>query len=700
MVHVKKSILLRVRIAFLVICLFAAAIIGRVVNLQWVSGGKWRALAKEKMVRYRAVKATRGNIYSDDGHLLATSLPFYRVVMDPTVAATDLYRRGVDSLAYRLSAYFGDKSADEYKRKITDARLSKRKYLILNSRIIDYQTKKRMENWPVFRDGRFRGGVIFERIDRRFNPFPALGTRTIGYVSQESNGVVGLEYSFNRQLAGRDGQALFQRMTGGGWKPLYDDSEVPPEQGWDIQTTIDINLQDVAESALLKALEAHQANYGCVVLMEVATGEIKVMANLGKLKNGNYGETYNYAVGQQGRTDPGSIFKLPTMIALLEETSIEPTDSIDTGKGTLRYNGATMRDSKPGGYGKMTIQEAFEHSSNIAFVQLMRDHFRTKPWQYIRYLESFGLTKSLGFQMAGEAQPYIKRPDDPTWSGITLPWMAVGYESKISPLHMLAFYNAVANNGKMIQPVIVKEARIAENVEQTFESRVINEKICSDNTLAKIRKMLEGVVERGTAKNIRNSEYKIAGKTGTSQKLKEGRYTRDYYTSFAGYFPAHQPKYSCIVVIDDPQGVEQYGADVAAPVFKEIADKIYARDAEMHKSLPRKTNQTKVFPVVKTGNMEDLRFLCNEMGISNHAVEPEEWVTASVQENSIQWQNKRYLPHEIPDVTGMTLRDALYVLENRGLQVQFTGNGRVVSQSQSPGSKALKGSSIEIKLGS
>lgn len=700
--NIKNSILVRVRIAFLLVALFSMAVMAKMLHVQWVEGDHWRHQAQQKTIDFRKVKATRGNILSEDGNLLATSVPFYKLAIDPSVPDSKLYKQGIDSLAYLLSAHFKDKTQEEYKHKISDARHAKKKYLMVNTKMINYQTKKMMEQWPILRAGRYKGGVIFERIDRRFNPFAALGTRTIGYVSQESRGIVGLEASFNRQLAGKDGQALFQRMAGGGWKPLNDDSEVPPEQGLDIQTTIDINLQDVAEAALHNALVEHQANYGCVVLMEVATGEIKAMVNLGKQKNGNYAETYNYAVGQQGRTDPGSTFKLPSIIALLEETTLQPTDSIDTGNGTFRYNGAVMNDAKPGGYGKVTVQQAFEHSSNVAFVMMMREHFRTKPQRFIDYLQSFGLTRPLGFQMLGEAEPYIKRPQDKTWSGITLPWMAVGYESKMSPLHILAFYNAVANGGKMIQPIIVKEARVADNIEEVYQPKVINPKICSDKTLKEVRAMLEGVVEHGTAKNIRNSDYKIAGKTGTSLKLKNGKYTRDYYTSFAGYFPADQPKYSCIVVIDDPQGIRQHGADVAAPVFKEIADKVFARDIEMHKTLPRKTweDDTGIFPMVKAGYFEDLRYLCNEMGISNHTRDTEEWVVANVSNRSINWKSKQYLPDQVPDVSGMTLKDALYILENKGLRVNFRGQGRVLSQSQRAGTTVLKGSTIDVVLGS
>lgn len=699
--NIRNSILIRVRIAFLLVLFFSLAVIGKVFYLQWGEGDKWRKLVQQKTVSYRVIKATRGNIYSDNGSFLATSLPFYHVAIDPTVASNEIYKKGIDSLSYLLAAHFNDRTPEEYKRKINNARTEGRKYLNINSKLITYQDKKKMEKWPILRNGRYRGGVIFEQIDKRFKPFSHLGWRTVGYINAQNQGA-GLEYSFNRHLAGRDGQALFQRMAGGGWKPLNDGSEVRPEQGWDIQTTIDINLQDVAEDALLRHVTKHEANYGCVVLMEVATGEIKAIANLGKLASGGYGETYNFAVAQQGRANPGSTFKLASIIALLEETHVEPTDSIDTEKGVYRYKDVVMNDAKPGGYGMLTIHEAFERSSNVAFVKLMQEHFRgsAKEQRFYDYLQSFGFTSPLGFQLSGEAKPNVKRPTDKSWSGITLPWMAVGYELELSPLHVLAFYNAVANNGKMISPILVKETRLADKVIERYQARVINEKICSDKTLAKVRKMLEGVVERGTAKNIRNEDYKIAGKTGTSQKVKNGRYSKNYYTSFAGYFPADKPKYSCIVVIDEPQGYNQYGSDVAAPVFKEIADKVYARDIEMHKVLPETDfDQENVFPLVKAGHLEDLRLVCNEMGISNHSKGAEDWVIANTSNNSITWQNHSAGPGLIPDVVGMTLKDALYILENKGLRVDFIGTGRVISQSQSAGIPILKGSTINLKLG-
>ncbi len=699
---VKPEILFRVRLAFLPILFFSGLIFFRVVQLQTVEGDRWRRMAALSTLQNRVVKATRGNLYADNGSLLATSLPFYRVAFDPTVVDEAIFGQDVDSLGWHLSRFFGDKTPRAYAHWLRDLRTQGRQFVYLNrARQVDYQERKQMESWPIFREGRMGGGVIFEKVERRFRPFEHLAERTVGYYN-EGNGA-GLEYSFNQHLAGRDGSALYKRISGGVWKPIFDGSEIKPEDGLDVQTTIDINLQDVAEDALLRALVRHEADYGCIVVMEVRTGAIKAMANLGLNKQGHYHERYNYAVGNQGRTDPGSTFKLASFMALFEETNLRPTDSVETGNGEFRIYQNVLRDSKPGGHGKITLQEAFEKSSNVAIAQLVNEHFGQRPSRFTDYIRQFGLDQPLGFQLVGEARPYVKKPSDPTWSGITLPWMSVGYELQLSPLQVLAFYNAVANRGRMVQPIIVRETRRADRVVERFEPRVLVEKICSDQTLHTLRDMLVGVVERGTARNIRDADYPIAGKTGTSQKFIDGQYNRSYYTSFAGFFPAHRPKYSCIVVIDNPKGKMQYGSDVAAPVFKEVSDKIYSLDVELHRPLEAdRRPPAGTFPVIQAGYFQDLNLVCNALGISNHLAEQanEDWVRAQPVNNSIRWQENRAAVGTMPDVRGMTLRDALFLLENQGVQVRRRGqtHGRVATQQPAPGQKLLRGSQVQIGL--
>ena len=697
--NVKKSILLRVRLAFLLAFLFALMVVIRMGRIQFVEGEKWTAMAEDIGLQFRTVKATRGSIYSDNGSLLATSLPFYRVAFDPSVSEEQVFNQGLDSLTFFIANYFGDHSADYYSRKIKKARQSNRRYLVINNQQVNYQDKKLMQTWPIFREGRMRGGAIFEKVDLRFKPFSHLGTRTIGFINENNNGA-GLEYSFNNVLAGTDGNALFQKMAGGGWKPVHDGSEVKAVEGMDIETTIDINLQDVAESALLRALEQHHANYGCVVVMEVETGYIKAISNLSKNQQGKYWELYNYAVGEQGLTEPGSTFKLASMMALLEDSEVQLTDTIDTGKGSYEYYDKVMRDHKRGGYGKISVAETFSKSSNIGVSRLVNEHFGLKPDRFISYLDRMGLTESLQFQMKGAGTPYVKDPADPSWSGVTLPWMSIGYELKLTPLHTLAFYNAVANGGTMMKPIIVKRISKAGETWKQYQSEVIRESVCSEATLSKIRKLLELVIQEGTASNINDSDYRIAGKTGTAQKVKEGGgYERAYYTSFAGYFPAQAPKYSCIVIIDNPKGYNQYGSDVAAPVFKEIADNIYSRDSDMHEMfVPTKSPDIGVFPVIRSGQLKDLQLICNELGVSNHSGTDADWVLSRRNYNSVKWLENEVLPSRVPNVVGMTLRDALPLLENHGLRVLFKGKGRITRQSLEVGAQMSTGEKIVLEL--
>lgn len=695
--NIKKSILLRVRVAFLFVLLFAIAVVVKISHIQFVEGEKWAAMGERISFDYKRVKATRGNVYSDNGSLLATSLPFYKVAFDATIPKEEVFKQGVDSLAWHLATFFKDKSAKDYRRMLIDARETGKQYIILNRKQIDYQDKKNMMDWPIFREGRLRGGAIFEKVDIRYRPFSNLSRRTIGFVNENDKGV-GLEYSFNKELGGQDGYAYYQKIAGGVWKPIFDANNVKAVNGQDIQTTLDINLQDVAETALHKAMVAHDADDGLVVVMEVETGEVKAISNLSTDGNGTFYEKYNFAAA--GLFEPGSTFKLVTMIALLEDTNVELTDSVDTGNGEYTFYNKTVRDHEKGGLGRVTVQKAFEHSSNVAMAKLVDKHFGLKPEKFVDYVDKLKLSKPLGIQIVGEPMPKIKRPGEKGWSGISLPWMSHGYGFEITPLHTLALYNAVANNGEMIKPIFVKGIKHADEEFDTYETEVLNSKICSGKTLDKLKLLLEGVVEKGTAQNIKGTHYRIAGKTGTAQILENGRYTKKYLTSFVGYFPAHQPKYSAIVLIKNPRGWHQYGSSVAAPVFKEIADNIYARDISLHDPMDKKKfANTDALPVIKAGKQEDLTMICNELGISNHTLTEEEWVRASKSGNGVNWKKNINGKDIVPDVTGMTFRDAIFLLEQSGLRVFYEGTGRVVKQSLNPGGRVSKGDRIFIRLG-
>ncbi len=701
--NIKRSIVLRVRVVFILIALTSAAIPYRIAQLQLTEGDKWREKAETINFQYREVPATRGNIYAGDGSLLATSLPFYRVAMDPTIAKSDKYKAGLDSLSRFLSFFYKDKSAAAYKRMINDSRLDSKRYLVLNRKQIGYQDMQKMVQWPIFREGRLAGGVIFEKVEKRYRPFNSLAGRTVGFLNEDSYGA-GIEYSFNSYLSGKDGKALFQRLAGGSWKPVFDAEDVKPEDGFDVITTLDVNIQDVAETALRRQLTDRDAGFGSVIVMEVKTGQIKAIANLQRNKNANgYGENYNFAIGDQGNTEPGSTFKLLSMLALLEENKISLDQKVETGNGVHKFYNQYMRDAKNGGYGTITVREAFEKSSNVAISKLVDEHFGSSPSKFMGYIEKVGLKEPIGFQLTGEGKPYFKKPGDKNWYGTSLPWISIGYESKVNPLHTLALYNAVANGGVMVKPYIVKAVVKGNQIEKSYEPEIMRERIASEKTIKNLQELLEGVVSRGTAKNIANADYKIAGKTGTAQKLIGGAYTETYYTSFAGYFPADHPKYSMIVVIDSPNGFAAYGGDVSAPVFKEIADRIYALDVELNPD-----NQSKIFqadatlpksPFIPAGRAEEIHKILEELGLKANPTQSEEWVKTITSGESIQWQSNDTDKPMVPDVSGLSLRDALFILENKGLRVNYTGKGRVQNQSMTPGSALVPNATINLVLG-
>ena len=593
----------------------------------------------------------------------------------------------------------------EYKQRLTNARRAKDpalRYIRLNPRQISFQEKKLLANWPIFRAKRNRGGAIFEKVDKRFRPFGGLAQRTVGFVNEDRHGA-GLEFTFEPSLAGRAGEALFERVPGG-IKPLYDGTEIKPQPGYDIKTTLDINLQDVAENALYKSLVDNNAQYGCVILMEVATGEIKAVANLGKSADDTYKEDYNYAFADQGRTEPGSTFKLASMMALMEAfPDIKLDDMVDTGPGRMAIGGAVKTDSHANG--RITVQQVFEKSSNIGVARLVQEHFAANPTQYTDYLKKFGLDKPLGFQMSGEALPYVKDPADRSWSRTSLSTMSIGYELKLAPLQTLAFYNAVANNGVKVAPMIVKQIKQADQVVQEVQPRVLVPKICSDATLRKLRAMMEGVVAEGTARSIRPKDYSIAGKTGTAWKFKNGHYTKSYSTSFCGYFPADKPKYSCIVVVDAPKNGRIYGADVAAPVFREVADKCMARDLLSQRPLLAKArlNKSRV-PLVRAGMQDELALVCQRLGLAGNtqATGGEEWVRAAsdtaFHARTVALVVNPVRAGRVPNAQGLSLRDALFLLENRGLCVRAIGTGRVREQSRPAGVPFKRGDAITLTM--
>lgn len=700
----KKDILLRVYVLFGLMCLFGISIVGKIWHTQNVRGEELRAIADSLTTKTTKIEPSRGNIYSADGSLLATSVPTYDLYLDLQVETItkEMFNEGLDSMSLGLSRILGDRSASEYKRLLREARRpgpGKRYYPLKKN--VSHAQQQQLYKLPVFRAGRYKGGLIAEVKNKRVKPFAVLADRTIGY-KIEGVGAVGIEGSFDEYLKGNTGVRLMQKISGNVWKPLNDENEIEPQDGQDVITTIDLNLQDVAESALERQLNDHKADKGCAILMEVQTGAVLAIANLERVGEDKYRETYNFAIGQS--TEQGSTFKLATMMALMEDGYISPDDSVDTQGGIIRYYDRVLKDSKEGGYGKITMKEVFEQSSNVGISKMVNRHYQKNPQSFVDRIKSFGLTDKLDLQIKGEGAPFINSTGFKRWSKLSLPYLSIGYESQFTPLQILTFYNAVANNGKMVKPLLVREIRNKGVATQKFTTQVMREKIASDQTLENARAMLEGVVENGTATRLKHAQYKVAGKTGTaviaskSDGYQVGK--KRYQASFVGYFPADNPRYSCIVVVYAPNNNLYYASQVAAPIFKEIADKVYSTSIELHPSLNATGPLAMNMPMVKSGNTQSTAAALSKLGIPLSKAETVgEWSNCTPNQSKIELKNRQSGVGVVPDVTGMGLRDAIFLLESTGLQIRVSGRGSVLRQSISPGTKVEKGKEITIQLG-
>jgi cell division protein FtsI (penicillin-binding protein 3) len=525
-----------------------------------------------------------------------------------------------------------------------------------------------------------------------------MALRTVGDLNPKNmQGQMGLEASFQPALAGKNAVGLVEVLAGGVKKPVDDGPNMKPEPGLDLHTTLDVNFQDIAETALKNALVKYNADKGCVLVMEVQTGEIRAMANLTK-QGHRYVENFNHALA--GRTDPGSTFKLATMMALLDEKAIWPDKLINTGGGSVRYHGVEVVDAKRGGVGTITAQQVFEKSSNVGIHLMMQSYFYARPDLYCQYLRRFHLNQPTGIHMKGEAPPVMRNPDMKGWSKTSLTFMSYGYEMQLTPLQMLTFYNAVANDGKWVRPMLVKQVKLAGEVVEEIQPYVAPNPIAKPETIKQVKKMLEGVVSHGTARNVQSPNYLIAGKTGTAQKIYNGKYQQGrYYTSFIGYFPADQPKYTVLTMVDNPHGNNVdllYAGSVSAPVFKEVADRIYAYDIDIHAPMrlkKRSKNHPQEAMLASAGYANDLHTIGTELNLDSQPA-TEGWV----RREGGTWQSLPVRKDRIPDVRGLSLRDALPLLENRGLRVIAQGRGKVVGQSLEPGQALTNNHQIALTL--
>ncbi|TPN86331.1 PASTA domain-containing protein [Aquimarina algicola] len=642
---------------------FAIVVVAKLINIQFVEGDQYRQKAQERVFRTFDIPANRGNLYDSKGNLLATSVTKYDIRFDAVTVTDKDFRDHIKPLCEALSQEFG-KPVSYYDKLIRTARGNKNRYLLIR-RNLGYSQYMRVKEFPLFELGANRGGFIVEQRTVREHPIGKIAERTVGYERRDENGYytrVGLEGAYGPFLRGKEGKRKKQKIAKNQWKPIGDANEVEPQDGFDVISTIDVNIQDIAHHALLAQLEKYEAEHGTVVVMEMKTGEIKAISNLGRTQKRKYYEKLNYAVGESH--EPGSTFKLMTMVAALEDRVIDSSYVVDTENGRVKFYDRVVKDSRWGGYGKISAAKAFELSSNTAFAKIVNEKYKDNPRKFVDRLINMGLAETLGLSIKGEGVPKIPYPGDDDWYGTTLPWMAHGYGVSLTPLQTLAFYNAIANDGEMVKPRFIKEVKTWDKTRERFEKEILNPTICSKETAKIVQEMMKNVVKRGTAGNIRTDNFEIAGKTGTCWGNYGKDKEREYISSFAGYFPADQPVYSSIVVIHNPDTKKgYYGSEVAAPVFKTIATKIY--------------NDIPVIDEVSKVTVES-KFV--KKSYDNYYQKVQKYKTI------------------MPDVTGMPAMDVISLLENMGLNVKVKGSGSVKKQSVAPGTKVKKNQTISLEL--
>jgi len=694
--NIKTNILYRIYLlsGILVICMFLIA--GKIYQIQHYKHGYWKNLADSVNIKTFAIPAERGNIFSSDDRLLATSLPFFNLHIDfGSSAMTDeIFEENVDSLAIVAANVFGDKGVNSYKKEFYWARAKKRRYYLLQSKV-DYFTMKDAKSWPLFREGKFKGGLIIETLQKRKNPYGILALRTIGY-SRKNAEDVGLEEYYNDYLSGRNGKILKQKIAGGVWMPIFTENAIEPENGKDIYSTIDVNIQDVTEDALYDALKFSKADFGCAVVMETKTGAIKAIANLGADKDSTYAEKYNYAIGLA--SEPGSTFKLATYLSLFQDGFITENDTVKITNGTLSLYGKTIEDDHKVN-GNFSAKEAFAFSSNTAIVRFALKYYKNDKKKFYKNLLNFGLDKKTDIDLNGEPSPTLSKVD--VWSKLSLPWKAHGYENMFTPLQLLTFYNAVANDGYRVQPRLVDKILDNGRLIKNYPPVIANSPIADIKAINSAKVLLEDVVrnEHGTAHKIYTTKYSIAGKTGTAKiNIPKLGYQNKNQAMFCGYFPAESPAYTAIVVIYGPKGIANTGGAVAAPVFRRISDYIMATSPANQqiiniadaKRIEPKAPIVADYPTL----IQYAKFLLYTPQLPEH----DGYILANVSNSTIQGKPIAVNESLMPNVKGMTLDDALYVLENVGLKVKFSGRGKVASQSIPAGEKIVRGSVIQIFL--
>ncbi len=654
-----KNIKNRVAWASGIIYLMLAVVLIRLYYVSLVQGPKLRAKSQERVIERHIIEAKRGDIYSADGKTLATTKPVYKIHFDAVTVDKEIFDAEVDALGAQLATINSKYSASGWSAYLREERSKRRRYIPLANKL-NFSELQRIRQYPILIRGAHRGGLIVEEDLQRIQMATNIKMRTIGYDLEGAS--AGLEGYYSEYLRGKPGNRLKQKIAGGDWKPIEDPQAVEPVDGFDVYTTIDTRIQDVAQQSLLKQLKKYKADHGCAVVMEVKTGKIVAMANLGRNEDSTYSELRNYAVWEC--TEPGSTMKLLSTMALLETGKADTNTKVDTENGVIQVFDRKVKDSRRGGYGEISLREAFEKSSNTAIVKLIYSNFKDKPSEFIDFLYARKFHEKTGVGIKGESAPIIPMPGDKDWSGVTLPWIAYGYSVAFTPLQLLTMYNAVANEGIMVQPQVVSSIMDHGRQIERFETKVLNPAVCSKETIGKLQALLEGVVERGTATNLNDSKMKLAGKTGTCQLNYWIEGTSDYQSSFAGYFPADHPKYSCVVVINKPvKQIGYYGNIVAGPVFQAIADEVYSQMPQEAEIVGAKL-----------------------LAINNTA------------HSSIPRIDEAFQKNFIPSLKGLNAREVLRAVGPHNIRVNMQGTGHVVSQSPAVGTPLNTITEINLTL--
>lgn len=677
---------------------FGIAVIAKAGMVQFVEGEKWLKLSDTLTLKEIIIEAERGNIYANDGRMLATTIPTFEVRMDLIADALteEVWNNGIDSLCLLLENKFGEQSQQMWKAQLSRERRAKNRYFLLKKGLL-FPELKAMHQWPLFRLGKYKSGMIVIQHNNRKMPFGTLAQRTIGYINDDNKIKIGLEGTYDKKLSGEKGVRKVQKLAGNVYIPLDDEDDLGAKPGYDLYTTIDINLQDVAENSLARSINNFKADHGSVVLMHIKTGQIRAIANLGKNEDNTYSEKYNYAVAELN--EPGSVFKLASTLALLDHGYCDEHTTVDLENGKTRFYNRIMEDAHPKP-GIATLKQVFQASSNVGISKLVYKHYREDREKFYNFLKKLKLTDPTGIDLSGEPSPDIHGVK--SWSGISLPWISIGYEVRLTPLQILNLYATIANNGMQMKPYLVKEIKENDKTIQAFQPTILNKRVASEKSIQLIRSFLEGVVDSGTASNIRNNEYKIAGKTGTNLISDASRKYSDkvYQSTFVGYFPATNPEYACIVVINNPdKSIGYYGGAVSAPVFRDIADKIYATELAIQKPIDSSSNKN-VLRNTKVMNHREYEIVSKRLGIAHMPIEsPSEWVSNTAIDSVNVIKNWNMERNVMPSVESMSVKDALYVLENMGLKVQLVGTGKIKGQSIPAGTTIRRGIPVVLTLG-